>query len=77
MYIENYVKDFCHYRFIQCGSDDRANDYYFNTAFETIADFFTTHPNIDWLKGLDVIYNEKGIIVNVNLPIILTNQYSS
>ena len=51
-----------------------ADDYYFNTAFETIADFFTTHPNIDWVKGLDVIYNEEGIIVNVNLPIILSDK---
>lgn len=51
-----------------------ADDFYHHRAFETVADFFDTHQTIDWIKGLDVVYNEKGLITNISVPTIVINK---
>ena len=66
-------KGFCHVSGDICCYIN-ADDFYHHRAFETVADFFVTHPNVDWIKGLDVMYNEKGVITNVNVPTIVINR---
>ena len=44
-----------------------AGDYYHPNALDTVLDVFETHP-ISWLTGYNVLYNEAGAIVNVDLP---------
>ncbi len=41
-----------------------ADDYYGEHCFETVAEIFGKFPQIEWLTGLNVHYDEKGRIVN-------------
>jgi len=45
-----------------------SDDLYFPIAVETVVNVMTNHDEVKFLKGLDVIYNEKSFIVDVNIP---------
>ena len=45
-----------------------AGDYYHKCAFDVVAEVFERHPDVQWLTGLDAVYNEHSQIVRMTLP---------
>ena len=45
-----------------------ADDYYGDSCFETVAEIFGKYPQVEWLTGLNVHYDEKGRIVDAWRP---------
>ena len=45
-----------------------SDDFYLPNAFSVAVDIFDKYPDVDWLTGLTVGYNEKGQIVDCLLP---------
>ena len=45
-----------------------SDDFYLPNAFSVAADIFEKCPNVDWITGASVGYNEKGQIVDGLLP---------
>lgn len=41
-----------------------SDDYYSNHCFSTVVEIFSKFPNVEWLTGLSVHYDEKDRIVN-------------
>ncbi|MDF2577455.1 MAG: hypothetical protein K0S74_939 [Chlamydiales bacterium] len=58
--LELVTGDYCAYL--------NAGDYYSPYAFDIIADLFEENPNISWVTGLMVIYNQKGYVEEVIHP---------
>ncbi|WP_288745610.1 glycosyltransferase family 2 protein [uncultured Bacteroides sp.] len=52
-----------------------SDDFYYKAAIETVVDFFVTHINVLWIKGLDVTYNEKSEIIQVKVPMVTQKKY--
>lgn len=46
-----------------------SDDFYLPGAFSTVVDVFSRFPNVDWLTGMPVCYNEKGQITDTFLPL--------
>jgi len=46
-----------------------ADDYYLPHAFSTVAEVFATFPEVDWITGMNMGYNEKGQITSCWLPL--------
>jgi hypothetical protein len=46
-----------------------ADDYYLPHAFSTVADILDMFPEVDWITGMNVGYNEKGQITSCWLPL--------
>lgn len=44
------------------------DDFYLPNAFSCVSDIFEKYNNIDWLMGLPVRYNQKGQIINYQIP---------
>lgn len=45
-----------------------SDDFYLPNAFSTVVDIFLTYPEVEWLTGMPVNYNEKGQIIGCFLP---------
>lgn len=45
-----------------------ADDFYLPNAFSTVAEVFERYPEVAWLTGMPVSYNEKGQITDTFLP---------
>jgi glycosyltransferase involved in cell wall biosynthesis len=45
-----------------------SDDYYQPNAFTAITEIFEKYPDVEWLTGMHLFYNEKGSIVNTWLP---------
>lgn len=50
-----------------------SDDFLYKGAFSTVADFFFNHPQIKWVKGRDITYNEDSQIISDNIPNIIYN----
>jgi len=46
-----------------------ADDYYLPHAFSTVAEILDTFPEVDWITGMNMGYNEKGQITSCWLPL--------
>ena len=51
-----------------------ADDFYYKSAFSTVADFFGQNPTIKWMRGYNVSYNEYSQIVYVATPIAVSKR---
>jgi glycosyltransferase involved in cell wall biosynthesis len=45
-----------------------AGDFYFKSAFDTVADVLEQHASVDWLTGLHVTYNDRSQVIRARLP---------
>jgi len=45
-----------------------AGDFYLPNALSTVIDIFKSFPDVKWLTGFNVAYNEKGQIISVFKP---------
>lgn len=45
-----------------------AGDFYAADALDVVADIFGEHPEVDWLMGLHVVYNERGHVIRAHIP---------
>ena len=46
-----------------------SDDFYLPGAFSAVVDVFSRFPDVDWLTGMPVCYNEKGQITDTFLPL--------
>lgn len=51
-----------------------SDDFLYINAFSAVSDFFQDHSDIFWVKGRDVVYNEKSQIIADNIPNIVYNR---
>lgn len=51
-----------------------ADDLLYEAAFATVADFLMQNPEIKWVKGYNVVYNEVLQITSVDTPIAVSNR---
>jgi glycosyltransferase involved in cell wall biosynthesis len=54
-----------------------AGDVYASTALDVVADVFEQHRDVEWVTGLNVLYNEKGHVVSSRLPIRYRRRFAS
>lgn len=47
-----------------------SDDFYPPTAFETAVEIFSQHPEIKWIRGMGIMYNENSTIVGAGRPFI-------
>ena len=52
-----------------------SDDFYLPNAFSVAVDIFDKYPDVDWLTGSTVGYNEKGQIVDCLLPFKYRRQF--
>lgn len=52
-----------------------SDDFYLPNAFSVAVDIFGRYPDVDWLTGSTVGYNEKGQIVDCLLPFKYTRPF--
>jgi glycosyltransferase involved in cell wall biosynthesis len=45
-----------------------SDDYYLPNAFSVITEIYDSYPDVEWLTGMHLFYNEKGSIMSTWLP---------
>lgn len=45
-----------------------AGDYFHKCAFEIVAEIFAGYPDVHWLTGWNMIYNERSHLIGASLP---------
>lgn len=45
-----------------------AGDYYHQCAFDVVSEIFANYPDVHWLTGWNMIYNERSQLVDARLP---------
>ena len=48
-----------------------SDDFFYKEALSVVAEFFSNHQDVKWIKGRDIRYNEKSQIISDHLPNII------